>query len=1199
MRRWEFIGGKSAKFWAAGRDGTAVTSRYGRIGTDGQTAVKEFDSVAAAESYLLRVIAEKETKGYAETGTPAPAEENSLPQSPGAREIPTAAATLPDEDTFELPGSWLRVLHPRRGGVPLPVAEPDPGAVAEFWERVRAGDAFIREVAAAPDSDPQLAKEADAYLTGTPTPRGAALVAHVVAVTARADRGGFADAWVAMHGLTFAAQVVAELPAVYLDWQSNRPRPYGTSLRPWTSGQPLGWHWPWRAAALRVRALLAAAGDDEYRAAVSALAGHRTSAGQRLVASYLVPTETSWVDECCAAPPGDGTDHATARTLLFCSLGSAEQVAALGPRARFDRGQWSLDVLATTAEGVGTAIAPMLVGALDDDSGGADARKLVLGALSRLPADEAFRLMLDRAEQKYVQPALLAAMKRYPIRALRLLAGAADGTAKQSATARRLLADQVLAEPELTAAALPGLPGDARAVVASIAERHVRVEAAPPEALPPLLTAPPWTRRRAKATPIVVDDLVPTERPGLSWAPGEREAWAATEYAYVHERDRDWAEVARRYQDPRRLTGYEEIRLFVNGPEHFIRPLLAAGRRPRYTWRAETWMKPIVARYGLDALPAALDLGAANPSGPGTLLVPFSDLRVARLMADWLVRLKAGRVVALAWLRRHGLEAARLLVPDAVGPHGPARAGAEAALRVVAAAEGEAEVARVAHTYGAKAGAAVEALLATDPLDNVPARIPKPGAWADPALLPQVLLRDRTRALPDAAAGHILTMLAISRPGEVYPGLDVVCATCDPASLAEFGWAVFERWRMAGLPAKDGWALTGLGRIGDDETVRRLTPVIRAWPGEGGHKRAVAGLDVLAEIGTELALIHLYGISQRVKFKALKVRAQEKIQEVADGLGLTPERLADRLVPDFGLDADGSIVLDYGPRRFVVGFDERLKPYVSDENGRRRKDLPAPGARDDAELAPAARKRFADLKKDVRTVAADVIRRLEAAMVARRDWTAAEFAGLFVGHPLTWHVARRLVWATGDGTCFRVAEDRTLAGVEDDELTLAADARVRLPHPLELTGGALDAWAEVFADYEILQPFPQLGRPVFALTDEERAASRLTRFEDVTVPTGRLLGMERRGWVRGEPQDAGIAPWIARAAGPDRFVLLDLDPGIVVGLVDEYPEQRLNAVWLNTEPDEFWSSRPVSLRFGDLDAVAASEVLADLTELTG
>ncbi|KJS50975.1 hypothetical protein VM98_39685, partial [Streptomyces rubellomurinus subsp. indigoferus] len=75
-----------------------------------------------------------------------------------------------------------------------------------------------------------------------------------------------------------------------------------------------------------------------------------------------------------------------------------------------------------------------------------------------------------------------------------------------------------------------------------------------------------------------------------------------------------------------------------------------------------------------------------------------------------------------------------------------------------------------------------------------------------------------------------------------------------------------------------------------------------------------------------------------------------------------------------------------------------------------------------------------------------------------------------------WHLVRRLVWlaeADGTATAFRVAEDRTLADVRDEVFELPARASVRLAHPL-LLGGDLAAWSELFADYEILQPFRQL-----------------------------------------------------------------------------------------------------------------------------
>ncbi|RSN68899.1 hypothetical protein DMH08_09670 [Actinomadura sp. WAC 06369] len=380
-----------------------------------------------------------------------------------------------------------------------------------------------------------------------------------------------------------------------------------------------------------------------------------------------------------------------------------------------------------------------------------------------------------------------------------------------------------------------------------------------------------------------------------------------------------------------------------------------------------------------------------------------------------------------------------------------------------------------------------------------------------------------------------------------------------------------------------------------------LSPVIRAWPGEGGHRNAVTGLDVLAEIGTGLALSHLDSISRKVKFKALRARAQEKVQEVADGLGLTAEQLADRLVPAFGLDADGAMTLDYGPRRFTVGFDEQLKPFVVDEAGKVRKALPKPGAKDDPELAPAAHKAFAALKKDVRGAASDALLRLERALVTGRRWTAAEFRTYLVGHPLVGHLARRLVWLAEDGggtASFRVAEDGTFADAADETFVLPEAARVGIAHPLHL-GDSLPAWAEVFADYEILQPFEQLTRPVHVLTDAEREGYRLERFEGLDVPFGTLLALVRRGWERGQPLDAGLERWISRRADGWHLVI-NLSPGIAVGAVDATGDtQRLTAVWLAPRPDDHRPSPPAPLRLGDLAPVTASEILTDLAALAG
>ena len=144
----------------------------------------------------------------------------------------------------------------------------------------------------------------------------------------------------------------------------------------------------------------------------------------------------------------------------------------------------------------------------------------------------------------------------------------------------------------------------------------------------------------------------------------------------------------------------------------------------------------------------------------------------------------------------------------------------------------------------------------------------------------------------------------------------------------------------------------------------------------------------------------------------------------------------------------------------------------------------------------------------------------------------------------------------------------------------------------------MPAWAEVFADYEILQPFPQLGREVHRLDEAERTEKLLRRHMGVTVPAGRLLSLERRGWRRGAPQDAGIQSWLEREVPGGRAVVIDLDPGIAVGIVDMFPDQKIEAIWVNDVPYGDWFQRGGKVRLGDLDDVTVSEVLRDLAEVT-
>ncbi len=65
-RRFEFAEGATSKFWEVWTSGRDLTTRWGKIGSDGQSKTKSFKDAAAAAAEMGKLIAEKTAKGYVE-----------------------------------------------------------------------------------------------------------------------------------------------------------------------------------------------------------------------------------------------------------------------------------------------------------------------------------------------------------------------------------------------------------------------------------------------------------------------------------------------------------------------------------------------------------------------------------------------------------------------------------------------------------------------------------------------------------------------------------------------------------------------------------------------------------------------------------------------------------------------------------------------------------------------------------------------------------------------------------------------------------------------------------------------------------------------------------------------------------------------------------------------------------------------------
>lgn len=419
-------------------------------------------------------------------------------------------------------------------------------------------------------------------------------------------------------------------------------------------------------------------------------------------------------------------------------------------------------------------------------------------------------------------------------------------------------------------------------------------------------------------------------------------------------------------------------------------------------------------------------------------------------------------------------------------------------------------------------------------------------------------------------------------------------------SADAFAAAIFELWREKEFHGRNRWMGEVAVALGGDRVALAIEPLVVAWSeaGDTGRERSKSALHWLRRIGTDTALLVLVGLRHKVLKPSVIEAAIDVLEAAASDRRTTVSELRDRITPTLGLDQRGARDLDYGGRRFTLALDAHFEPSLRDESGALLDALPPPEATDDPALVHAARVAFDVLSGQLREAVKVQSYRLEQDMIVGRRWSAPAWTRALKEHPLLVNFTRRLLWGMFDAkdalvATFRTAEDQTLVDIEDRTFVLPDRASVGVVHPLHVDDGARAAWSRHFEDYEIIQPFPQLGREFLRPTADELEAEAVERFAGEGFKSGVIRDtLVRRGWER----DPSAHRRFYRRIFAGVAAYATLDPGVPAGYATyDTKDQTIPVVHFKKGTEKRMSTKPMAIR--DVPPVAFSEALLDLREV--
>ena len=412
-------------------------------------------------------------------------------------------------------------------------------------------------------------------------------------------------------------------------------------------------------------------------------------------------------------------------------------------------------------------------------------------------------------------------------------------------------------------------------------------------------------------------------------------------------------------------------------------------------------------------------------------------------------------------------------------------------------------------------------------IQNMPSNAPKTIAWTEFDTLPKVRMADSDVLADDRILQYYIYTLTSKKEMVLAPAASLIRNSLNKMDLGIFGSELYNVWMKNGAEAKNRGILVIACIDATDSFITKLRSQISAWADAARGALASEAVRAMALNGGNLALMTVDAISKKFNNKQVKRAGEEAFLFAAEQLGIEPEVLADKIVPNLGFDSMGEQIFDYGKRHFIVSITPDLQLEIKTAEGKTVKSLPAVGVNDDQEKAKAAKDAFSAMKKNLKNVVSMQALRLEHALSVNRTWKKDKWAELFVENPIMNMFAIGLVWGVYDEkgeieNSFRYMEDGTFTTVDEDEMVLEEDMSVGLCHPLDLGAEVTTAWKEQLSDYEIKQPIEQLERKVFKINDSNKSKKSLEDFSGAEMYAVSLLGkLQKLGWYKGSVQDAG------------------------------------------------------------------------------
>lgn len=311
----------------------------------------------------------------------------------------------------------------------------------------------------------------------------------------------------------------------------------------------------------------------------------------------------------------------------------------------------------------------------------------------------------------------------------------------------------------------------------------------------------------------------------------------------------------------------------------------------------------------------------------------------------------------------------------------------------------------------------------------------------DENILSNILLKDKTNKAPLKIVQYVFMEYVALKEPSILKDCNKIAEFFDIDSFRNALDNIYSNWLNNKADTKLKNMLIPYCIFQPEDKLLKLKSQIEEWALNSRGALAAHAVYAIALNASKFALVLVDTMSVKVKNNQVKNAAKDALKKTAKALEISEDELIDKIIPDLDFDKKGMRELHYGGeanRVFKLQIKNDFTIEVTDSNDKVLKSLPAPNSKDDKAIADASKKELTLIKKNIKMISSNQMRRLNKVLLNGRKWSYKTFNELFVDNPIMNIFALKLIWGVYDEKnnlieSFRYMEDGSFNTFDEEE----------------------------------------------------------------------------------------------------------------------------------------------------------------------